>query len=104
MVGDHDNTSWSFVRSPSQKVGWSQPLCPWSFNKLASAELKPLLQLQRDGRKLTVAVLWTTADGKSLKGAYLPIYCLAPHLLTQTDLLTTPTQPRARSARRNNLV
>jgi hypothetical protein len=92
LMGDPTGQSqWSFVRSPSLKVGWSQPLCPWKFAE--STDLEPLVELVKDDQKTVVGVMWKGSDGKGEKAAYLPVYAVAPHLFTESQLLETPGEP-----------
>ena len=97
-------SQWGFVRSPSLKVGWSQPLCPWSFTDPSPADFDPLLELTDDTHKIVVGVLWKNHDSKQFKGAYLPVYAIAPHLLTESQLLVPPPNPRHGSAGRTNHI
>jgi hypothetical protein len=91
--GSTAQSRWSFVRSPSLKVGWSQPLCPWRFADSPSSDLEPLVDLTKDNQKIVVGVLWKGSDGKAPRAAYLPVYAVAPHLFTESQLLETPGEP-----------
>ncbi len=87
-----EEASWNFVRPPVLNIGWTQPLCPWKFENLAS-ELTPLLRLQSGDESTTVGVLWTPATGKTVQAAFIPIYAVAPKILVKDGVLQHPTEP-----------
>jgi hypothetical protein len=86
--------SWTFYRPLLLKVGWSQPLDPWRFDK-SSDVLQPFLQIQEGSNPPSVVgVYWNGAAGKQIQGAYLPIYSVAPHLLVESAVVADPSVPR----------
>jgi hypothetical protein len=91
LTGGEDS-AYKFSRSPALKTGWHQPLCPWRFT-LPATELASLIDLASDDTTTTVGVLWKSADNAN-RAAFVPIYCLAPYLLTEDGTLPVAAQPR----------
>lgn len=93
LLGGSDE-SWNFYRPLLLKVGWSQPLDPWRFDK-STETIQPFLQIQEGSSPPSaVGVYWNGGPDKQKQGAYLPIYSLAPHLLVESPVVADPSVPR----------
>lgn len=91
LVG-HPDVSWPFVRPVVMKEGWTQPLCPWKF-QTHSADLSPLLELQSGDTDTVVGVTSTPPGAKTPAAAFVPLYSMAPRLLSADNILEHPTEP-----------
>jgi hypothetical protein len=85
--------SWPFVRPVVMKDGWTQAWCPWKFTALSPA-LHPLLELQSGDEDTVVGVLWNPPARATPAAAFIPIYSMAPRLLSPDDILEHPTEPQ----------
>ena len=84
--------SWPFVRPVVMKEGWTQPLCPWKFQ--TAPGISPLLTLTTGDTKTMVGVFCDAPAQITPDAAFVPVYSMAPRLLSADDVLEEPTKPQ----------
>jgi hypothetical protein len=77
--------AWPLLHDVSTTGGWQKPTTPFYFGSPTAGGLEPLLSLTNNEKDVTIAVTWA-------KGAYLPLFTLAPFVYSN-DKIADAGQP-----------
>jgi hypothetical protein len=79
------NATWSLVHDVAATGVWIRPITPFFFASPKASSLEPLLSLTSKDKEVVIAVTWA-------KGAYLPLFTLAPFVYSE-DKIADAGQP-----------
>jgi hypothetical protein len=79
------SAAWPLIHDVSVTGGWQKPIHPFFFASPKASGLEPLLSLTNHEQDVVIAVTWA-------KGAYLPLFTLAPFVYSD-DTIADAGQP-----------
>jgi hypothetical protein len=77
--------AWPLIHDVTASGGWTKPINPFFFTSPKASSLEPLLSLTNNEKDVVIAVTWA-------KGAYLPLFTLAPFVYSD-DTIADAGQP-----------